>query len=363
MTLAPMILTMLLAAEGAAGGGYVAAADLLARPGWRMSVDENSGIYEFRGPGRCVSVVPGFEVADDNGRALRLPSPAVFRDGRLLLPAGLFPEASPALAGQDPRAEPAAGSSLAGLRRVVLDPGHGGRDPGAIGPGGLREKDVALSVALRLRALLEAQGVEVIMTRRDDRFISLEARSALANRSGADLFLSIHCNACRSPATSGVETFALTPEMGDAKRAWSAARRYRPSDLVPGALDSLSPAAERAVFRAHLDEQRRRSLELAAGLQAELAASLDEEDRGVKLRNFSVLRETYIPAALVEVGFISHRPTESRLRSAARRQRIAEALAAGLGRYSWAQAARRDRIALEGEEDLRLADAAGRQAH
>jgi N-acetylmuramoyl-L-alanine amidase len=230
------------------------------------------------------------------------------------------------------------------LRSVVLDPGHGGNDSGAVGPGGLREKDVALSVALTLKGLLEKQGVKVIMTRSDDRFIPLLDRSAVANRSGADAFLSIHCNAARDRSAAGAETFALSTGISDTYRAGRAAARLRPSDLVDGASDRVSSSTEKAILSAHLSEQRRQSLALASALQAEMIRTLDETDRGVKLRNFSVLRETYIPAALAEIGFISHWSTERRLRSADYRRKVAEALACGLTNYARSEAARLGRI-------------------
>ncbi len=319
------------------GKEYVSASALVAARGMRCSVDERAGIYTLIDGERRYSMVPGFDVAHVDGRPVSMGASMIFRNGDVMIPAGLF---SVSNAG---RWVPSDGSIPLG--KVILDPGHGGQDCGALGPTRIREKDVALSVALRLKALLEAEGVQVVMTRSNDTFIPLLQRSEMANRSGADLFLSIHCNGAASSAPSGVETFALTWSITDVTRAQKAAARLSPDDVVDGASCNVSRGAEQAIFSAYLSEQRRQSLDLARALQAEMTRNLGEEDRGVKVKNLSVLRETYVPAALAEIGFITHRETEGKMRSAAWRQKIAEALAAGLGRYARGEAARVGNIA------------------
>jgi len=307
--------------------------------GLGVSVNERAGIYTLKGDGHRVALVPGFSVARVDGRMVDLPYPAVFYRDELVIPLALYSRAW-----SSAPAAPAAARSIP-LARVVLDPGHGGRDSGALGRGGLKEKDVALSVTLRLKRLLEKRGVRVVMTRGSDRFITLLERSRIANRSKADLFLSIHCNASTSRSVSGLESFALSWGISDSYRAGKAAARHKPSDLIPGAADRVSAGAERAVLRAHMGEQRRQSQALARAVQAEMVRRLGEPARGVKFRNFSVLRETYVPAALAEVGFISHPATERKMRTSYYRQSIAEALAEGVARYARGERLRLDRIA------------------
>jgi len=227
------------------------------------------------------------------------------------------------------------GSTARGvLRRVVLDPGHGGRDSGAIGRRRTYEKTVNLDVAQRLARHLTRRGIEVVMSRTSDRFVSLAERSRLANRSGADLFVSIHANAARRGRTaSGVEVFVLTPSVTDAKRAAAAARRYNPADWLPGACVAVSSAARGAVFRALMGEYRREAKRLARLVHAELDRVTPARGRGVKTANFAVLRETYRPAVLVELGFLSNSREEKLLASRRYRERLAAALARALARY------------------------------
>ena len=319
------------------GKDYVAVSAVIAARGCRMAVDERAGIFTLIDGERRYSLVPGFDIAQVDGRAVQLDGTVLFRDGEVIVPAGLFAFSNVA------RAVPADGSIP--LHKVILDAGHGGQDSGALGPTRVREKDVSLSVALRLKALLEAQGIEVAMTRSNDTFIPLLERSELANKSGADIFLSIHCNAAPASDASGAETFALTWSVTDVTRAQKAAARFSPDDMVDGVAHSVSRGAEQAIFSAYLSEQRRQSQELARCLQGEMVRGLGETDRGVKVKNLSVLRETYVPAALAEIGFITYPETESKMRSAAWRQKIAEALAAGLGRYARGEAARVGNIA------------------
>jgi N-acetylmuramoyl-L-alanine amidase len=319
------------------GRSYVSVPVMIRRKGLRMVVNERAGIYTLLDGGHRVVIVPGFSIAEVDGRTVNLRYPAIFHRGELLAPSDLFRYVNRSFSNPGNKAIP--------LKKVVIDAGHGGRDSGAVGLRGLREKDVALSVALRLKRLLESRGVSVSMTRSGDRFLSLMERSRVANRSGADLFLSIHCNAASNRSAGGVETFALSWGISDSYRAGKAAARHKPSDIVPGAADYVSSTAEKTVFRAHMSEQRRRSYCLARCVQGEMARLVGGQDRGVKLRNFSVLRETYIPAALAEVGFISRPSTESKMRGSSHRQRIAEALAEGVARYARSEKLRLDRIA------------------
>jgi N-acetylmuramoyl-L-alanine amidase len=319
------------------GRSYVSVPVMLRRRRLRLAVNERAGIYTLHDGGYRVVIVPGFNTAEVDGRVVDLPYPPVFHRDELLVPSQLF---------LCTRKSPSAGhEERIPLGTVVLDPGHGGRDSGALGPGGLKEKDVALSVALRLKRLLERRGVKVRMTRSADRFVSLLQRSRIANSSGADLFVSIHCNAARNLSARGIESFALSPGISDAYRARQAAARHRPSDLVRGAADLVSTCTEKTIMRAHMSGQRRRSLLLARCLQSEMVRALGGRNRGVKLRNFSVLRETYLPAVLAEVGFVSHPATEARMRTSEYLQRMAGALASGLARYARRERLRLDRIA------------------
>ena len=177
-----------------------------------------------------------------------------------------------------------------GRFKVVIDPGHGGPDPGAIGIGGLRETDVVLDICLQMARLLQARGVQVLMTRTSEVDVDLPPRVSLANSSGADLFVSVHANALSMarPDVNGIETFYF-------EGAGASARR------------------------------------LAAALQQQmLAISPGSPDRGVRTGRFFVIRRTVMPSALVEMGFLTGAIDSRRLADASFRRRMALALSAGV---------------------------------
>ncbi len=213
------------------------------------------------------------------------------------------------------------------VRRVILDPGHGGKDPGALGPAGLREKDVALRIARRVEQRLERAGLEVYLTRQRDEFLSLEERTRLANRMRGDLFVSIHANASRNRQTHGVETYLLDTRY-DRQTARVAARENGTT------VDALSEL-EFILASLTLSYNERFAARLAHHVHTSLARSLhgrwpDSRDLGVKRGPFLVLFQADMPSILVEVGFVSNRAEASRLRSDAFAERAAEGIARGI---------------------------------
>jgi N-acetylmuramoyl-L-alanine amidase len=217
------------------------------------------------------------------------------------------------------------------IRRVVLDPGHGGHDEGTVGPGGLTEKDLVLDVALRLGKLIESRmGSEVIYTRSDDTFIPLRARTALANDRKADLFLSIHANSSPYPRVGGVESYFLN--FTDSKDAMALAARENAS------ADSSVFDLKDLIQRITLQNKAEESKEFAASIQAALfpfAARYDPgiKNRGVKKAPFVVLIGASMPSVLAEIGFLSNPREEALLKKPEHRQRLAEALYRGVSRY------------------------------
>jgi N-acetylmuramoyl-L-alanine amidase len=219
------------------------------------------------------------------------------------------------------------------LRRVVLDPGHGGHDTGTISKGGLREKDVVLDVAKRLAVLIEERmGSEVVLTRDDDRFVPLEDRTAIANRHKADLFLSIHANSSAYRNVAGVETFYLN--FSSSKSDLEVAARENASSSR--SVHDLSDLVKKIALNDKLDESR----EFAARLQSagyELAVKSHGKsirNRGVKKAPFVVLIGAEMPSVLVEIGFMTNAREEALFRRSEHRDEIAEALFNGLSRYA-----------------------------
>lgn len=222
-----------------------------------------------------------------------------------------------------------------GIRRVVIDPGHGGKDPGAIGPGGLREKDIVLDIAKRLGKILrEDKGLEVIYTRDKDLFVPLNERTEIANSKGADLFISIHVNASRRRSARGIETYFLNwTNNKEASRVAARENRisYKKMQKVQGDLQMILLSLAR-------DNKQKQSKELAFSIQNSMVSSLKKnysrvEDHKVKWALFYVLIGAQMPSVLVETSFISNHEEEKRLSTAKYRGRIAEAIAIGISDY------------------------------
>jgi N-acetylmuramoyl-L-alanine amidase len=258
-------------------------------------------------------------------RSVKRPSHVVIREGGEEVEAR---EARPTASG---------GRSLIralGLKigKIVIDPGHGGHDTGTIGPHGLEEKDLVLDVALRLGRLLEQRlGADVVYTRRDDTFVPLETRTAIANQAQADLFVSVHANSSRDPESRGVETYYLNfTTSSDALEV--AARENAVSDQSIHQLQQL-------VKTIALQEKVEESREFAADVQQALYTGLATHssrihNRGVKKAPFVVLIGAKMPSILAEISFVSNPQDERKLRSPAYRQRIAQALYRGIARYA-----------------------------
>ncbi len=218
------------------------------------------------------------------------------------------------------------------LGRVVIDPGHGGRDTGTIGPTGLREKEVTLDVAKRLAELIRSGlGSEVVLTRTDDSKVSLTERNERANKEQADLFVSIHVNSSRYRSVNGVETFYLnlTRSRADLEVA---ARENAGSDK---SIHELSTLVEKIAMDDKLQESRDLAFQVQSAVHA-LALKHDPKarNRGVKKAPFVVLIGAQMPSVLVELGFISNPDEEQLLKSSDYRQQLAEALYKGIARYA-----------------------------
>jgi N-acetylmuramoyl-L-alanine amidase len=214
--------------------------------------------------------------------------------------------------------------------RVLIDPGHGGHDPGTMNKSGMKEKDIVLDVSQRLRTLLEADGFEVLMTRDRDVFIPLEERTAVANAKGADLFVSIHVNSARSSKPRGTETYflnlATTPDAEEVAARENAVTTRRVSEL--------QNILQKVLNNEKITESRELASRVQTSLSKELYESVkDERNRGVKTAPFYVLLGAQMPAVLVEVAYLSNRKDAELLGDGAFRQQLAESIALGIRGY------------------------------
>lgn len=217
------------------------------------------------------------------------------------------------------------------IRRIVIDPGHGGMDPGARTLTGISEKDIALDIARRLAVLLREEGFDVAMTRESDETISLRERCARANAERADLFLSIHLNSIPQENRGGVETYYVGPS-SDPRVELIAGAENADSGY---SLADLRTVLEGVYANIHANEARR----LAEAVHRQVYDSLRRttpalENRGVKRAPFVVLVATEMPAILAEVSSISNPEEAALLDQSSYRQRIAEALAGGIRSYA-----------------------------
>jgi N-acetylmuramoyl-L-alanine amidase len=217
------------------------------------------------------------------------------------------------------------------IGKIVIDPGHGGHDTGTIGPNGLEEKDLVLEVSRRLGKLLETRlGAEVVYTRKDDTFIPLETRTAVANQARADLFVSIHANSSHDAGARGVETYYLnftsSPEaleVAARENAVSEKSIYELQDLV-----------KKIALKEKVEESREFAGDVQQSLHSGLAIKSPAiRDRGVKKAPFIVLIGANMPSILAEISFVSNPTDEHRLATSEYRQRIAESLYRGIAKY------------------------------
>ena len=224
------------------------------------------------------------------------------------------------------------GLSHSAVRKIVIDPGHGGRDPGAIGVGGVREKDVNLKLAKRLASRLEARDFEVVMTRRDDRYLDLEQRTVLAESAGGDLFISVHANASERRATRGIEIYYLDED----HERHSLDVAARENDVPRSQLDTL----QRTLAKLRVSETGAHSKRLATTVHDDIVEALAKDrrtrslpDLGVKKGPFYVLFLSSMPSILVEAGFLTNRSDAKLLASDVYLDLLADTIASGVVRY------------------------------
>jgi N-acetylmuramoyl-L-alanine amidase len=218
------------------------------------------------------------------------------------------------------------------INRIVIDPGHGGHDTGTIGPHGLMEKDLCLDVALKLGQEIEEKlpGAEVIYTRKDDTFVPLEQRTAIANEAKADLFISIHANSSHDQSARGVETYYLNFATSEESMEVASRENAQAQESMHDLQDIIKKIAR--------NEKIEESKELASDIQDSLShrmqlVSQSERNRGVKKAPFVVLIGANMPSVLSEISFISNPNDEKLLKKTDQRQHVADGLYRGIASY------------------------------
>ncbi|SDX48851.1 N-acetylmuramoyl-L-alanine amidase [Lutibacter oricola] len=220
---------------------------------------------------------------------------------------------------------------------VVLDAGHGGKDPGKVGYKKMKEKDIALNIVLQVGKLLEKEkNIKVVYTRKTDVFIDLWERGRIANKADADLFVSIHCNAHTSSAY-GAETWVLGTHAN--KRNFEVAKAENSVILLEDNYKTnykgFDPNSPESIIGLTLmqEEYLDQSIQLASIIQDDLTYSLKRKNRGVKQAGFVVLHQTYMPSILIETGFITNKSEASFLNSASGKQKFSASIFKGIKKY------------------------------
>ncbi|MDH3975149.1 MAG: N-acetylmuramoyl-L-alanine amidase [Deltaproteobacteria bacterium] len=224
-----------------------------------------------------------------------------------------------------------------GIRKIVIDPGHGGKDPGAVGPRGTKEKHVTLKIAKSLKAVLEKDyGYQVVLTRDRDRYLQLDERTAIANMENADLFISIHVNANRNRRAYGMETYVMNARATNRYVSEVAARENAVTMHSMGEYGSI---LEDILVQLQKTNKINESNKLAHKIQRSMKNYMSKrykriKNHGVKKGPFYVLIGAQMPSVLVETGFISNRAEEKRLNNSKYIRHLSKAIALGVDKYS-----------------------------
>lgn len=302
---------------------------------FQWKYDELSRQVSVEHRGSVIDLMVGSDRIRVNGVERKLDRDVIMENGAVMVPVSFARSGIAYILKQDssPAYTPVEAPSSAMIKTVIIDPGHGGKDPGAVGRTlKLKEKDLTLSIARRLRGLLEENGIRVVMTRDSDTFVALKKRADIANRTGADLLVSIHINAARNRRVQGFECYYLSNATDDRARAVEALENSSLNYDEDSITSEKSHSLEATIWDMRLTENRIESSELAKNICDSMAGSSFGR-RKVKAARFYVLKHTRIPSVLVELGYISNRYEESKLRDPKFLDRITDDLAQGILDY------------------------------
>jgi N-acetylmuramoyl-L-alanine amidase len=291
--------------------------------------DRFRGVATVHGSRHDVTFAVGSSVLLVDGRAGRLTHPIRWYRGAVMAPQIL----------EEYFTEPAARTTAVQLlqrhpvRHIVLDPGHGGKDPGARGVTSTVEKVITLDLSKRIADVLRQAGYQVSLTRSNDTYIALEDRTKIAHQRGADFFISIHANANNSSSLQGMEVYYLNPKSMTHELNRAAAQGKMVA--LPYAASSMQAGADvkAILWDMRNVEHRRQAIELGNTVGRKIANKIGAKYRGVRAARFKVLRDANIPAALLEVGYLTHSTEGRRLAQSSYRQQLAQAIGEGLQEY------------------------------
>lgn len=282
--------------------------------------------------GTRYALMAGTDTALVGGKERKLAGKVLMQDGAMMVPVSFVKNNFAYKKGQSTiqvRPQPAASGKFT-INTIVLDPGHGGKAVGAVGRKlHLREKNLTLMMANRVREILESNGINVIMTRTSDKDVSLQSRAYLANSRAADLFVSIHCNASKSKNLKGFECYYLADTTDDNALALQAAENSA-LQFDPGIIGERTKSLNVTIWDLIITENRLESIELARQICRSVENSGIINNSGIKSARFYVLKFTRMPAVLVETGYLSNAVEEKKFRDEGFLEKMCQAVASGI---------------------------------
>jgi N-acetylmuramoyl-L-alanine amidase len=316
-----------------AGINYVPLTSLCQARGINLDYDYLTKIAVLNKGGHKINLRAGEKLVLADNRPIYLDHEVTVYQGILVVPLGFKTQILDSLFKEITYIKSPTRANMTRIKRIIVDAGHGGYDPGAIGRTGVREKNVTLDIAKRLVRLLKNDGFVVEMTRSTDRFVTLESRVSAANRFNADLFISVHANANPVRSLKGFEVYYVSPKASDAKRSLAAAQDYG-LNLQGSLVSNPSLDLKALLWNMVYTYSRSESIELARSVCRSTKHNLDSQVLGVKAGNYYVLKGAKIPAVLIEVGFLSNKEEERYLQNSYFRQRISESINQGILDYA-----------------------------
>jgi len=314
------------------GQEYISMVDFCKNYGIDWEWDNFSGVLTLKKGNNQANILVGSATAEVNSQIEIISPPLRFYNGIIAVPAAFTDRIVSKWFKYKPLVRQEESLSYGyKIRKVVIDAGHGGKDPGAIGRSGVQEKSITLDIAKRLKGLLESKGIDVVLTRASDKFVSLNRRAEIANKSNADLFVSIHINSNKSRQPYGFETYYFSEATDNVSKALEVAEN---ASCIEDASSSGSSRNLKAILGDMIyTENIAASKEVAKYICDSTCKIMGLRNRGIKSARFVVLRQTDIPAILLEVGFLSNLKEERYLKNSFYRQQIAEGLASSITNY------------------------------
>lgn len=312
--------------------GYFALIDICRHDDIKWDYDPLSQVIVLSAKDKVFKLMIDSDKVLTGGKLLELSAPVLLKDSTVYVPLDLRTYIQKYLLGITEAPLVTQQEVFKPLKVVILDAGHGGKDPGAIGKRGLQEKFVVLDVVCKLKKYLEEKGIKVYLTRSNDTFIPLAERSRIANKRKADLFVSIHANANHSRALEGFEVYYLTQDFNDEERAMGSLSEA-PKE-IPRKDYCLQTSAVKAILWDMIySRNRMESVRLAKFISDSVFERMNLNMLGIKEASYNVLRGTKMTAVLVEIGYISNGSGEKKLADASYRTEMAKSIADGILKY------------------------------